>query len=102
MSSGLSNIPRDAARYNYICEVANMLDHMNMPGEAKHAALSIAVQECEEFGGQDKWNQINEGPESLSCEAIVLLKLAGYLRPPAAKTAEMPAYLNNAVGMDID
>lgn len=99
MSSGLSD---DAARDNYICGVAEMLDRMNMPDKAIHAALSMAVQECEEFGGRDKLNQINEGPASLFNEAIVLLKLAGYLRPPAAKTTEMPAYLNNAVGMDID
>jgi hypothetical protein len=99
MSSGLSN---DAASYNYTCKVAEMLDRMNIPDEAMHAALSIAVQECEEYGGVCKCFQIKEGPASLFNEAIVLLKLAGYLRPPAAKTAEMLAYPNNAVGMDID
>ena len=92
MSSGLSN---DAARDNYFCGVAEMLDRMNMPDKAIHAALSIAVQECEEHGGVCKCLQINEGPASLFNEAIVLLKLAGYLRPPAAKTAEMLAYLNS-------
>ncbi len=100
MSSGLSN---DAARDNYFCAVARTLDAMKVSDEDMQAALLIAVQECEEFGGVRKWDQINEGPESLSYEAIVLRKLAGCLRPPAAKTAEMLAYLNNnAVGMDID
>lgn len=75
---------------------------MKVPDVAMHAALLIAVQECEEHGGPIMWRQINEGPASLYNEAIVLLKLVGYPRPEAAKTAEMLAYLNNAECMDID